>query len=220
MTNTLIPPSFLFQYSLAIPRIDEIPRRKGRLLQLDESSQLFVPGCLNGDRATFGLRMGWNPEGLGIQIEVRGKKHSPAGRRNDLKSSDSIMILIDTRHTANVHRATEFCSSLVVLPGDDDADNHCTVAFTEIAQQRALKRDQDGRKCRANTILLADGYTLELWIPSSQLPGFDDAPGIGRMGFYCVIHDTELGEIPLSIGDDFPVAFDPSTWLQLELSQK
>jgi hypothetical protein len=47
--------------------------------------------------------------------------------------------------------------------------------------------------------------------------GFDEAPSIGRIGFYCVVHDTELGEIPLSIADDFPIAFDPSTWLQLEL---
>ena len=217
MTNAIIPPSFLFQYSLAIPSVNAIPRQKGRLLQLDESAQLFVPGCMNGGSSTFGLRMAWNSEGLGIEIDVRGKKHPPSGRRKDLKSSDVITVYIDTRHTANVHRATEYCSALVVLPSDEDADDRATAGFTEIAQQRTMKHDQDGRKCRVAATVRSDGYTLELWVPSSQLPGFDEAPGIGRIGFYCIVHDTELGEMPLSIGGDFPVAFDPSTWLQLEL---
>ena len=63
-----------------------------------------------------------------------------------------------------------------------------------------------------------DGYQLELWIPTTQMPGFDQIEEIGHLGFYVVVEDTELGQLPLSVGDDFPVAHDPSTWLQLNLA--
>jgi hypothetical protein len=217
MENQIVPPSFLFQFSIGVPQVDSIPRAKGRLLQLDDASRVFVPGSLNQTAAPFDLKMAWNSEGVGIEIEVRGKKMPPAGRRRDLKTSDFVTLFLDTRHTANVHRATEFCSSLIALPCDEDADEKATVMFGEIAQQRTVKRDQNSRACRVQTTAKSDGYILELWIPGITLTGFDEAPGIGRIGFYCVVHDTELGEMPLSIGGDFPVAFDPSTWLQLEL---
>lgn len=213
----IVPPSFLFQYSMAVPRVEAIPRKKGSLLQLDDSCSLFVPGSMNDTDNAFGLRMAWNPEGLGIELDVPGKKLPPAGRRKDLKNSDSISLFVDTRHTANVHRATEYCCSLVVLPCDENADEKPTAAFVEIAQQRASKSDRDGGKCPVQVDVRPDGYRLEIWIPTSQMFGFDEAPEIGRIGFSCLIHDTELGEIPLNVGGDFPVAFDPSTWLQLEL---
>ncbi len=217
MSNSVIPPSFLFQFSMGIPRVAAIPRKKGRLLGLEDSANVFVPSCLNRKAAAFGLKMAWNDNGVGLEIDVRGKKLPPAGRRKDLKTSDYVSVFFDTRHTANVHRATEFCSSLIVLPCDEDVDDAATAAFVEIAQQRAMKSDRDGRKCGIQSVLHTDGYSLELWIPASQLFGFSESPGIGRIGFYCVVHDTELGELPLSIGDDFPVTFDPGTWLQLDL---
>ena len=202
---------------MAVPRVEAIPRKKGSLLQLDDGCSLFVPGSMNDTDNAFGLRMAWNPEGLGVELDVPGKKLPPAGRHKDLKNSDYISLFVDTRHTANVHRATEYCLSLVVLPCDEDADEKPTAAFVEIAQQRASRRDRDGRKCPAQLHVRPDGYRLEIWIPTSQMFGFDEAPEIGRIGFSCLIHDTELGEIPLNVGGDFPVAFDPSTWLQLEL---
>jgi hypothetical protein len=213
----IVPPSFLFQYSMAVPRVEAIPRKKGSLLQLDDGCSLFVPGSMNDTDNAFGLRMAWNPEGLGVELDVPGKKLPPAGRHKDLKNSDYISLFVDTRHTANVHRATEYCLSLVVLPCDEDADEKPTAAFVEIAQQRASRRDRDGRKCPVQLHVRPDGYRMEIWIPTSQMFGFDEAPEIGRIGFSCLIHDTELGEIPLNVGGDFPVAFDPSTWLQLEL---
>ncbi|MCX7396396.1 MAG: hypothetical protein NT138_01820 [Planctomycetales bacterium] len=202
---------------MAVPRVEAIPHKIGSLLQLDDGCSLFVPGSMNDTDNAFGLRMAWNQEGLGIELDMPGKKLPPAGRHKDLKNSDYISLFVDTRHTANVHRATEYCLSLVVLPCDEDADEKPSAAFVEIAQQRASRRDRDGRKCPVQVHVRPDGYRLEIWIPTSQMFGFDEAPEIGRIGFSCLIHDTELGEIPLNVGGDFPVAFDPSTWLQLEL---
>ena len=178
---------------------------------------MFVPSRLNDGSSALDLKAAWNPEGLGIELVVRGKTQEPAGRAHDLKSSDHVLIFVDTRHTANVHRATEFCTSILVLPSDENADDRPTVKFLDIAQQRGVRRDQECRRCIVACELQPDGYRMELWIPAAQLPGFAESPEIGHFGFCLIVEDTELGQIPLSIGDDFPVVFDPSTWIQFDL---
>jgi hypothetical protein len=217
MNSQLLPPSFLFQYQISIPYSNRIPAKKGQLLPLDDSASVFVPSILNAASLPFSLKMAWNPEGLGILLEVRGKTLPPSGRRSDLKNSDAAIFFVDTRHTANVHRATEYCTSCIVLPSDEDADDRPSIEFPDIAQQRSVRRDRNAVKCGLQTTRHAEGYTLEVWLPALQLPGFSEAPEIGRIGFYCVVHDSELGVFPFSVGGDFPVAHDPSTWIQLEL---
>ena len=214
----IVPPSFLFQYQLSVPRVDGLPKKKGKSLQLPDTARVFVPSSLNEGTAGLELKLGWNPDGLAIEIAVRGKKEETAGRRHDLKNSDVVYVFLDTRHTANVHRATEFCTALLILPSDEAADDKPTVQFVEIAQQRGTRREPDAKRVMVNIQNQSDGYLLNLWIPAAQMPGFDQIEEIGHLGFYIVVEDTELGQLPLSIGDDFPVAHDPSTWLQLNLA--
>ena len=213
----IVPPSFLFQYQLFIPRMDDLPRKKGRRLQLPDTARVFVPATMNQGAAGLDVRLAWNPDGLGMELIVRGKKQELSGRRHDLKHSDHVLVFIDTRHTANVHRATQFCTSMQILPSDEAADDGPTVQFVDIAQQRGTHREHDAKKVVVDVESVSDGYRLELWIPAAQIPGFAETPEIGHLGFYVVVEDTELGQLPLSIGEDFPVALDPSTWLQLNL---
>lgn len=213
----IVPPSFLFQYQLSIPRIDELPRKKGGRLQLPDAAQVFVPATMNEVAAGLDVRLAWNPHGLGMELIVHGKKSEISGRRHDLKHSDHVLVFIDTRHTANVHRATQFCTALQILPSDEAANDHPTVQFIDIAQQRGTLREKDAKGVLIAVDPVSDGYRMELWIPVAQMPGFAETPEIGHLGFYVVVEDTELGQLPLSIGDDFPIAHDPSTWLQLNL---
>ncbi len=225
----IVPPSFLFQYQLSVPRIDELPGKKGQSFKLPDHAKLFVPAILNeraaGNEGAVGLelKMAWNPNGLAIELTVHGKKLEPAGRRHDLKHSDHGLVLIDTRHTANVHRATEFCTALQFLPADETANDKPSVQLVDFsqhrnpAQQRSSRRELNAQRVAISARSISDGYRLELWIPAAQMPGFSEAPEIGHMGFYVVVEDSELGQLPLSIGDDFPIAHDPSTWLQLHL---
>lgn len=214
----IVPPSFLFQYQFSVPRVDSLPKKNGKSLQLTDESKVFVPSVLNEGTTGLELKLGWNPNGLAIEVSVRGKKEQPAGRRHDLRNSDVVYVFIDTRHTANVHRATEFCTALLILPSDEFADDEPTVQFVDIAQQRSTRRQPDAKRMLVHLQNHRDGYQLDLWIPATQMPGFDQIEEIGHLGFYVVVEDTELGQLPLSIGDDFPVAHDPSTWLQLNLA--
>ncbi|MCA9008573.1 MAG: hypothetical protein KDB01_02445 [Planctomycetaceae bacterium] len=213
----IVPPSFLFQYQLSVPRIDGLHTKQGRPLRLPETAGIFVPAAMNEGTPGIKVRLAWNPDGLAMELAVHGKKREPSGRRNDLKHSDHVLVLIDTRHTATTHRATEFCTALQILPADEAAEDLASVQIIDIAQQRSAPRAQDSRRVKVSTTLINDGYRLELWIPATQMHGFAEAPEIGHLGFYVVVEDTELGQLPLSIGDDFPVAHDPSTWLQLNL---
>jgi hypothetical protein len=68
--------------------------------------------------------------------------------------------------------------------------------------------------------LLSGGYDLEVWIPESQLYGFRQIDELRHLGFYSLVRDTELGEQPLTLTDEFPFAWDPSLWINLELTDK
>ena len=214
---TTIPASFLFQYQLTLPRLDEMPRSRGRLLGLQNSSELFIPFRLNNETTPVRIRAAWNPKGLGLLLQIRGRQHSPAGRWKDPGNSDWIHILLDTRHAAGVQRATEFCTSVAVMPVDDDAEGEATVRFTDVSRQRMLAVAQSAESARVELQQVSGGYDLELWLPGSLLPGFAQIGETGILGFYCVVNDTELGEVPMSVGGDFPVAINPSTWLVLAL---
>ncbi|MCP4506854.1 MAG: hypothetical protein GY826_10730 [Fuerstiella sp.] len=62
-----------------------------------------------------------------------------------------------------------------------------------------------------------EGYELAVWIPGNQSYGFREKSDLGKLGFYCVVQDTHLGDQPLILGDDFPTSYNQSTWIQLEL---
>lgn len=113
--------------------------------------------------------------------------------------------------------ATQFCTALQILPSDEADDDQPTVQFVDMAQQHGTRLEQSSKRVLLGVETVSDGYRLEVWIPAAQIPGFAETPEIGHLGFYIVVEDTELGQLPLSIGDDFPVAHDPSTWLQLNL---
>ncbi len=217
--SRIIPPSLLFQYQPLIQHSSQVPRRSGALLKLDSICAIFVPSTLNRDSNPFELRLAWNVGGLGVSIAVAGKKQPVLGSSGDLRNSDRVQLMIDTRHTASVHRATSYCTSVLILPSDSEAQHQPTLSFPEIAQQREVQLKRSGEKCRLWCDVRPGGYLLEVWLPASELSGFAEAADIRRLGFYCIVHDTELGELPLSVGDDFPAAFDPSTWLQMELSE-
>lgn len=217
--NQVVPPSFLFQHSLTIPRISSLPRKKkGHLLQLPPEANLFVPAVLNGPTDCLKIRMAWNPQGLGICVQVTGRKIPATGRSGDLKNSDHFQLMIDTRRTAEVHRATAWCTSLIILPVDEKSGGQPTALSHDISQQKERRQAADASGCLLRTDLHKDGYLTEVWIPAELLPGFSEIGEIGQLGFYCVVRDTELGELPLSVGGDFPVTFDPSTWIEISLS--
>ena len=216
--NHIVPPSLLFEIQLSVPRISgPSGRQAGSLLSLPETAHLFSPSTLD-ERPLFSeVQAGWNDDGFGLKVSVDGKQNAVSGDAAQLAKSDHCLIWLDTRPSGTVHRATEYCQHFACLPADQANRGQPTVMALPIAQQRSQKIEFNPQKMLTQNQLTTAGYEFELWIPASQLYGYREISEIQRLGFFCVVHDTELGTQHLALDDEFPYSYDPSLWIQLEL---
>lgn len=218
--NHVVPPSFLFGIRLPI-KACETPKssRKKCLLNFSDQHRLFMPSAMNGDEQFATVAAGWNPEGLGLKFQITGKPGPPAGDSQSLNTSDVVLIWLDTRPSGDVHRATEYCHHIALLPADERAQGKPAVIAQPIAQQRATRIEFNAKKYRLHTNVSPNGYEAEIWIPKAQLHGYREVAEIGRIGFHCLIKDAHLGDQSFHLSGDFPTGYDPSTWITLELEQ-
>lgn len=221
IVNQNVPTALLFEYRFRIPVCPDPSRKKnGRLLKLPATAQLPALATLDGRQAFAALSAGWNSNGFGINVGVRGRTRPPTGDSGRLGDSDCVELWIDTRPVGTVHRATGYCHRLACLPSDQSAGGAPSAVSQAIPQQREIRADMQTRHIQLRVHLCTDGYDMEVWIPESQLYGYHQIDDLRQLGFYCVVKDTELGDQPLTITDEFPFAWDPSLWVNLELTDK
>jgi hypothetical protein len=214
----LIPNRFLFRVSYPCRYVAELPREhRDDLLDLPEVCRLDSFADMDDRRSFADVRIAWNEGGLAIQVEVRGKDQPPLGDVARPRSSDGVTLWIDTRDSRTSHRASRYCHQFHFLAagGGPEKDEP---AFVQSKINRAL---QDAPVVAAQTVPFqlvprTGGYRLEAFLPAAALNGFDPEQN-PRLGIHLAVHDQELGEQSLSVGDDFPWAEDPSLWSVLEL---
>ena len=213
----LLPHRFLFRFSLPIRYERKLPRSGNRPLGLSSDFALPDFGPLDNSAPIGQLRLAWNEHGLGISVEVTGKRQPPRGEASSPDSSDGLRVFIDTRNTQNIHRASRYCHQFGLFPrgANASADVPWAVQIPILrAREEAPRADLD--EIRLWSAVSKTGYCLEAWLPEKVLHGYDpDAQP--RLGFYFALRDAELGEQFLSVGNDFPFAIDPSLWSTLEL---
>jgi hypothetical protein len=216
--TALVPPEFLFRCTFPVRRLDAIPRRGKRLLQLPESCVLPSLAELSG-RANFGeIRLAWNEQGLGIGLSVTGKKQPASSVPQRSGKTDGMRVWIDTRNTHSVHRATRFCHQFEILPVGGKADG----AGAAVIPQPVARANEDAPRIDpelipVQTSVTSKGYRVEAWLPAAALNGFDPLRQ-PLLGFFYAIQDSELGLQTLSVGTEFPFSSDPSLWSTLELT--
>ena len=219
--SQIVPSTLLFDYRVQVPACPNPSRKKtGRLLKLADAAQLPVLSSMEGVEPFYALHAGWNRNGLGIRVAVRGRTLPLTGEPNQLGSSDCVELWIDTRPTGNVHRATGYCHRLACLPSDQSCGGTPSAVPLAIPQQREVKIDMQARHIQLRVHPRQGGYDMEVWIPESQLYGYREMDELRQLGFYCLVRDTERGDQPLTISDEFPYAWDPSLWVHLELTDE
>lgn len=214
----LIPYRFLFRIAYACPYIVDVPREGGdELVDLPETCRIDGFSDMDERRPFADVRLGWNEGGLALQVEVRGKEESPVGDAARPRQSGGVTVWIDTRDARTAHRASRFCHQFhfLVSGGGPDKDEPVFV------QSRINRASQDAPVVDADQVpfqfvRLRNGYRLEAFLPAAALWGFDPEQN-PRLGVHIAVHDRELGEQSLSVGDDFPWGEDPSLWSVLEL---
>jgi hypothetical protein len=217
--TAVLPPRFLFRFALSAPRADHLPgKSESRLLEFPEQSRLPDVASLDGAPGFAALRAAWNPGGLALSVEVRGKSAPPRCDPERPTTSDGLQVWIDTRCTQNVHRATRFCHYFCLLPTGGGKNGSVPVGVQlPVPRAREDAALCDPRDLRVVSEMRDNGYRLDAWLPASVLHGFDPESQ-PRLGFYYAVVDSELGTQVLSVGEDFPYSSDPSLWGVLELA--
>jgi hypothetical protein len=217
--STLLPHRFLFRYALPVRHSGKLPGSGKKLLGLGPEFALADFSTLDKVTPFGALRLAWNEKGLGIAVEVKGKKRPPECPRQPPESGDGLRVFIDTRNTQNIHRASRYCQQFCLFPagwGPRGTDPWAV-------QVPILRAREEAPRANTAEIGLAagvskTGYLLEAWLPASVLYGYDPEAQ-PRLGFYYALQDAELGEQYLSVGPEFPFAVDPSLWSTLDLKK-
>lgn len=219
MSSLLLPQAFWFRVAASAPRVDGVPRAGGAgpLLDLPKSCAIPDLAALDGRESWANVRVGWNPEGLGIAIEADGlgmnvkSPERPEGFAN-------VSLWIDTRDTRNVARATRFCHRFharLTLGRDKKT------LKTEVEQRPIARATADAPIAPPSDLLhraelLKKGWKLEIFLPAKALHGYD--PDVNRrLGFAYQVSDAEREDQFLGVGRDFPVGENPGLWSTLEL---
>jgi hypothetical protein len=217
MSDALVPPRFLFRFSIPIRHCDPLWTANGAALDercvLPNFAELDQPG------AAPEVRAGWSEAGLAFRFEVRGKCQAVWCRADRPEDSDGAQIWIDARDVKNVHRAGRFCHRLFFLPAGAGRGHVQPVAgVLPINRARAPHGPIQESQLKVHGEIRSDGYVLHAMVAAEALTGFDPAEH-PRLGFTWAILDRELGEHTLGVGSPMPYQEDPSLWATLELTR-
>ncbi|MSR56925.1 MAG: hypothetical protein EXS05_04555 [Planctomycetaceae bacterium] len=212
----LLPYRFLFRYSFPVRHEAKLPRTGKGGAGLPARFCFPDLGALDEGPGFAELRLAWNKQGLAISVEVRGKQRPLAHDPGAPDLSDGVQVWIDTRNTQSIHRAGRFCHHFCLLPRWGEGAGPVGVQLP-IARAKELTPLADSKDIGVTAEVTKTGYRLDGWLPGRVLNGFDPEAQT-RLGFYYLVRDAELGEQTLSVGSDFPYAFDPSLWSTIELT--
>jgi len=214
----LIPHRFLFRISYPCRYVKGIPQEDSDvLLDLLESCRIDNFAAMDEVQNFADVRLAWNENGLGAQVEVRGKEAPPQGTPDRPRGSDGLTLWIDTRGDRTFHRASRFCHQFHFLPAAGGSDKDEPV----FVQSKINRATQDAPFANMEDVglrveRLKGGYRLEAFLPAAALNGFDPEEH-PKLGFFYAVRDLEHGDQTLSVGSEFPYADDPSLWATLEL---
>jgi hypothetical protein len=218
--KALLPQTFWFRIAASCPRVNEIPLSDNpwRLLDLPASCALPELTQLDGRTAWADVRVGWNPQGLGIAVVADGVSDLQLAPDRPEGFAD-VHFWVDTRDSRNVSRATRFCHRFVArLSVGGGRKPQLAV---EVAQRPIARAAAESPVCSPDFILNRSelsraGWMLELFLPSRALHGFDPETN-RRLGFAYQISDHVREDQFLGVGRDFPLGENPSLWSTLEL---
>lgn len=208
---SIIPHSFLFRHSIALPEMKEIPHKRGQLLRLPDSALIPDLTFHKGSKQWGEVKLAWNPNGLGIHLKVSSKKHPTT-------TSERFDVWIDTRDTKTIHRANRYCHMFQFYPtGNPKKQQKPYCAQLPINRAQADAPICDLSEIKLWSKITSTGYEIEAWLPASTLNGFDPV-SYPQLGFYYAIFDSELGEQFMSLDHEFPFGQDPSLWATMRLN--
>jgi len=215
MSDSLIPPRFLFRFSAPCLRRDPVWNSEGA--GLDERYRLVSFAALDDGPHFADVRAGWSEAGLAVSVRVEGKRKRPWCRTSRLEDSDAVQLWIDTRDVHNIHRAGRFCHRFLFLPSGGGRRRESPIAqWLPIHRAREHPRAIRPGDLEVRSEKRINGYLLEAFVSAGALTGFDPREH-PRLGFTYAVIDRELGEQTFTVGPPMPYQEDPNLWATLQL---
>ncbi len=217
MAKPLIPPTFLFRFSIPCHAIESLDRAD----EMVADDRFIVPhlGSLERDAGfePFAeLRAAWATEGLVFHLRVTGKSKPVWCREGRIESSDGLHVWLATRETSSIARANQFCHQFAFLPaGGGNLRDRPVAAQVWIHQARAHPHPVPDGSLTVRARQERGGYTLTAIVSFAALTGFEVSEQ-RELGFFYEVVDSEKGRQSLSLPVDFfRFAEDPSLWARL-----
>src|SRR5262249_34877255 len=149
-------------YTLPVRYDGKLPRSGKKLLGLGDEFALADFSQLDGAQPSGELRLAWNERGLGVSVELSGKKQPPTVDRNAPENSDGLRLFIDTRNTQNTPRASRYCHQFFLLPAGGGREGSQPVCVqTPILRAREETPQADTAQVKLAAVVSKTGYALE-----------------------------------------------------------
>lgn len=184
----------------------------------DEAVLPNLGQSVSGQRQGAEFRLAISDSGLFLSTQVTGKRQLPWCRESRVEDSDGLHVWIDTRNSRDVHRATRFCHRFVFAPlGRGAKSERPFASWAPINRARENSHPPSEKLLGVAARVTATEYELQAAIAWQALTGYDPAD-FPVMGFFAAVVDRELGWQTIGLSPPYPVAEDPSLWLELSLS--
>lgn len=161
------------------------------------------------------VSMGWSHKGLIFEIKV--DKGFEDCFFPEYRKGDSVEIMIDTRDLKAAGFLTRFCHHFVFLPKEVDG---------VIAQEvTAFRTDDRHEHCDPEKLLVkgefkSRSYTLDLFIPSECLHGYDQS-SFERLGMTYRINRPKGDPQHFAVSSDYlAIESQPSLWSSMLMEEK
>ena len=216
--TTLVPNKLLFRFEFPL-RYRKSPRIDGKLRDWSDTFRLPAFGPLDGEKPFGRIWLAWNETGLFIACRVRGRRSAFKCDPNEFWKGDNLRLCTDMRDTRDIKRASRYCQQFYLLPTGSGKDGKSPTA----GAARVPRATEHAPVAPAESIRIAGGrqgnvYGMEAHVPAEVLSGWDPTEH-PRIGIFTILEDRELGQQPLTVGDDLNWHIDPSTWATAVLTR-
>lgn len=187
---------------------------KGPFPHINEKAKYLLPSTadLCDDEAFAKVYMGWNQEGIEVQIAV--SQAVQVCYYPEVARGDGIELFFDTRDVKTSGHNTRFCHHFFFLP--EAVDGHMCGELTRFRTEDVHELC-DPNELKVKTKISARGYNMQIFIPASCLYGYGPDQ-FSRMGFsYRINRYRGHPQHFSAVTEEYQIEQQPSLWGFLKL---
>lgn len=210
--ESLIPETFLFHFQVPI-------LEKPRLFQGKLSAKHELPrlSTLASNESFTTVRAAWSRQGVRFEFHIQGRGAPLPDYHESVGDFEGVSLMLDTRATHNVHRATRFCHNFrTLIHGRQEGEKGPIIMRAAIHRAREQTAAADPDACSVQLRSNKDTYVVDVHLPSQSLVGFDPEEH-RQLGFFFAARDSELGWDYWAGSRQLPFTEDPSVWSTLDM---